>query len=120
MSGLIFFSTGMLEEVVRFYTERVGMDIWLEQEDCTILKHDNLMVGFCQRTEADLGGMITFYFESREEVDAAYQKHRAIAVSIPQQNERYEIYHFFAKDPEGRTIEFQKFCQTSSNHANSQ
>ena len=26
-------------------------------------------------------------------------------------NEKYEIYHFFAKDPEGRAVEFQKFLQ---------
>jgi hypothetical protein len=28
---------------------------------------------------------------------------------VPKTNERYRIYHFFGKDPEGRNIECQAF-----------
>lgn len=111
MSGLIFFSTTMLDEIIAFYVDKIGMDIWLEQEDCVILKHDNLLLGFCQRAKPDLGAMITFYYDTTGEVDGAYEKHKEIATGLPLENEKYNIYHFFAKDPEGRTIEFQKFLQ---------
>jgi hypothetical protein len=32
-----------------------------------------------------------------------------IAYDPPKINEKYEIYHFFASDPENRVIEFQSF-----------
>lgn len=32
-----------------------------------------------------------------------------IADGKPRHNERYQIYQFFAKDPEGRNLEFQAF-----------
>ncbi len=109
MSGLIFFSTRELEKIVDFYTTRLGMDIWLEQADCIILKHDNLMLGFCQRQETGKDGMITFYYETEKEVDEAYLRHKDISTTEPKLNEKYNIYHFFATDPEGRDLEFQKF-----------
>ncbi len=31
------------------------------------------------------------------------------ARDAPVHNERYDIYHFFAVDPEGRAVEFQRF-----------
>jgi histidyl-tRNA synthetase len=33
----------------------------------------------------------------------------AQAVSSPRENSKYRIYHFYARDPEGRSIEFQSF-----------
>ncbi len=109
MSGLIFLSTRALDETVRFYTSRLGMEIWLEQEDCTILRHGNLMLGFCQRETTDACGIITFYFASRGEVDDRYERLKDIADGPPKDNPKYRIYHFFLRDPEGRRLEIQKF-----------
>ena len=33
----------------------------------------------------------------------------AEALDVPKDNPRYPIYNFFARDPEGRLIEFQMF-----------
>lgn len=109
MAGIVFLGTKRLAEVVRFYCDRVGMTVWLEQADCTILQHDNLLVGFCQRDTADTCGIITFYYPTRGDVDRMYEKFRAEAKTTPRVNEKYRIYNFFASDPEGRTIEFQTF-----------
>lgn len=38
-----------------------------------------------------------------------YEKFHPAGATGPQQNDKYRIYHFFAEDPEGRTIEFQTF-----------
>ena len=38
-----------------------------------------------------------------------YEMVSHIATSEPKKNEKYEIYQFFAQDPEGRVIEFQAF-----------
>jgi hypothetical protein len=33
MSGIIFLSTQRRDEIVEFYTGRLGMNVWIEQED---------------------------------------------------------------------------------------
>ncbi len=109
MAGLTFFRTKKPEEIVRFYTEEVGMKIWLEQAGCTLLKHGNFLLGFCGSDEVDTQGVITFFYPDRSTVDEMYDKFRDIATGEPKDNERYNIYNFFAEDPEGRTIEFQTF-----------
>ncbi|TFG15542.1 VOC family protein [Candidatus Thorarchaeota archaeon] len=109
MPGIFFFKTKMLENLTKFYTERVGMDIWLEQPDCTILRKDNLLLGFCQRNQYETDGMLTFFFETTEEVDAVYSQLVDIALTQPKENRKYNIYQFFAEDPEGRALEFQAF-----------
>lgn len=99
----------MLDELVEFYVERLGAEVWLEQPDCTILKYDNLLVGFCERDAADTSGIITFLDEDRAAVDARYDELTDVAREPPRENERYEIYQFFAEDLEGRTVEIQTF-----------
>lgn len=109
MSGIVFFKTKMLEKIVEFYVNEVEMSIWLEQKDCTILKQGNLLLGFCQRNTPDIEGMITFFYPTREEVDTMYEKFKERSNGPPKENPHYQIYHFFTKDPEGRTLEFQHF-----------
>lgn len=99
----------MLSRVVEFYTDQIGCRIWQDQDDCIILKHGNLLFGFCERDGADVEGLITFFYESREEVDRMYEALASVAVTKPQANDKYEIYQFFASDPEGRKLEFQYF-----------
>ncbi len=111
MSGLVFLSTQRLRDMVDFYTARLGMGIWLEQEDCTIMRHDNLMLGFCQRDKADTCGIITFFLATKEEVDSRYEELKDIADGAPKENKKYRIYHFFLRDPEGRHLEIQKFLE---------
>ncbi|UCD17992.1 MAG: nitroreductase family protein [Candidatus Zixiibacteriota bacterium] len=109
MSGIVFFKTGRLEELTDFYVNRLNCRVWLNQEDCIIIKADNLLLGFCQRDEVDREGVLTFFSDSREDVDRAYERLKETAQSLPQVNDKYHIYHFFANDPEGRKLEFQCF-----------
>jgi len=107
--GIVFLRTAQFDTVKSFYLERVGMSIWLEQPDITILRHGNLLVGFHQQPTADIDSLLTFFYDSREEVDAMYAKLKDIATTQPRENEKYQIYNFFGRDPEGRKIEFQQF-----------
>ena len=107
--GIVFLRTAQFEAVKSFYLDRVGMEVWLEQPDITILRHGNLLVGFCDHPEGGLEGVLTFFYDSREEVDAMYAKLSDIATTEPKENTKYRIYNFFGEDPEGRTIEFQCF-----------
>jgi len=110
MSGILFFNTRQLAEVTAFYQDILDMDVWLKQADCTVLKHGNLLLGFCQRLEAHTQGMITLFYEHRRQIDAVYQ--RLDTTIEPRVNERYRIYHFFAQDPEERVVECQCFLHS--------
>ena len=109
MNGIIFFCTKQLDTLRDFYINEVGSSLWLEQADCLVFKHGNLLFGFCQRDTVDLCGIICFFYETRIEVDKKYEQFKNIADSPPIDNPKYDIYHFFATDPDGRKIEFQAF-----------
>ncbi|MBA3046356.1 MAG: VOC family protein [Candidatus Thermoplasmatota archaeon] len=114
MSGLIFLKCKDLPKVRAFYLNTVEMEVWLEQPRISILRHGNFLIGFHDTGEIDDGCLLTFYYETNEEVDAMYQKLKDTASFAPKVNDKYNIYHFFAKDPEGRNIEFQRFLQPVS------
>lgn len=109
MSGILFFRTGMRDALRDFYTKRVGMEIWLEQAECTLLRHGNLLLGFCDGPKPEVEGMITFLYEDAADVDRMHGALRDAAATEPRENERYRIYHFFGRDPEDRALEFQVF-----------
>ncbi|SFL09062.1 hypothetical protein SAMN04487950_2393 [Halogranum rubrum] len=109
MPGIVFFATENHDAVVDFYTTVVGAETWLEQPDCTILKHDNLLFGFCARDHTDDGGTVTFVYDARDAVDAMHERVGDAAREEPHLNEKYDIYQFFADDPDGRAVEFQVF-----------
>jgi hypothetical protein len=47
-----------------------------------------------------------------ENVDEMYKKITELGVDVPEKpkiNQKFNIYHFFLKDPNGYTIEIQKF-----------
>ena len=113
LGGLVFLKTADRISIVDFYTRRLGMTVWLEQPNITILNHGNMILGFHQiqnsDDQPDLQGMYTFVYPSREHVDDIYSNLEDIADGKPRHNERYSIYQFFAQDPEGRNLEFQAF-----------
>ncbi len=109
MAGLVFLRTQQQAQLRRFYTERVGMRIWLEQPRICILNHENLLVGFQESDVSDIDTLLTFFYPAREGVDAMYREFSQEAEGEPEENASYRIYNFFARDPEGRRIEFQCF-----------
>ena len=109
MSGLIFLKCKDLAAMKECYMNVVEMKAWLEQPQICILRHDNFLIGFHEAGSIDDGCLLTFYYETNEEVDEMYLKLKNTASFAPRVNEKYNIYHFFAKDPEGRNIEFQRF-----------
>jgi nitroreductase len=109
VAGITFFQTRDLDQTKSFFVSKVGMKVWLEQAECVILKHDNYLLGFCERDESDTQGIITFFYEKEADVDEMYEKIRDHAIGEPVINDKYRIYHFFARDPDGRMVEFQSF-----------
>jgi hypothetical protein len=112
MVGIVFFKSQKTRALEEFYTQQLGMEVWLRQADCIIFKHGNLLLGFCTRPEVERSGMITFVYRTKEEVDAVYKKLKDIAATSPAVNDKYDIYHFFGRDPEDRILEFQCFLHS--------
>ena len=108
-TGVVFLKTLELELITEFYTQRVGAELWMDQRDCRIFRHGQFLFGFCQREESEACGILTFVYSDREAVDAMHEEFRDEALDAPCDNPSYPIYNFFARDPEGRLIEFQVF-----------
>lgn len=130
--GLICLKTKSREALVNFYVNVIGMQLWLEQPGgITILKHGNMLLGFQQTIQRtpDLSGVITFVYPTTKQVDEMHERLTTASVMIikvegsittcdvtplvdkPLLNKINNVYHFHAKDPEGRRIEFQAFLQ---------
>ena len=112
MAGIQFHRTNNLKVVTDFYRDVIGMEVWLDQKDCTVLKHENFLLGFCEREAKDTSGIITFFYGETSQVDEMYDKLKDRATSQPEENKKYKIYQFFARDPEDRLVEFQCFLHS--------
>jgi catechol 2,3-dioxygenase-like lactoylglutathione lyase family enzyme len=103
-----------LARAVHFYEELIGLDLVLDQGSCRIYRAaGDGFFALCQendiRSPAPAGVILTFV---TAEVDAWHEYLMAAGVEIekpPQLYERYNIYHLFARDPDGHLIEFQTF-----------
>lgn len=111
MAGLVFVKTKELDKIVKFYTETIGCTKWVSQPDIEILKHDNFLIGFHASDSIDSTGLFTFFYHSKDDVDLMFETMKALKLNttVPSENTKYKIYNFFAKDVEGRNIEFQTF-----------
>jgi len=107
--GIVFFRTNNLTALEDFYLHKIGCELWLDQGACKIFQHGNMLFGFCKSEEVDQEGTITFFYPDREQVDHMYNRLEDIALSSPKMNEKFNIYNFYARDPEGHLIEFQSF-----------
>lgn len=110
MTGIVFFRTGQRARLVNFYCDRLGLTEWLDQPGgCTILQFETLLVGFCDASTTETEGIVTLVVDDRAAVDDRYATLRDLADGPPQRNDDFDIYQFFLKDPDGRTVEIQTF-----------
>ncbi len=110
MTGIIFFGTETRTKTVEFYTDRLGFTEWLDQEaGCTILERENLLLGFCDAGQSETEGIVTVVVDDRAAVDELHESLSDVARNQPRVNEEFEIYQFFAEDPDCRTVEIQTF-----------
>ena len=109
MPGIVFYKTKRLKAIKSFYLDQLGCDLWLDQGECLIFRHGNLLLGFCQRDRADTEGTICFVCRDVAAVNEAFRRLKPITLSLPSVNPRFDIFHFYAEDPEGRMLEFQCF-----------
>ncbi len=102
-----------LEKSAGFYAEVLGLDMVLDQGACRIFRvAGEGFLGVCTnpaRAAVPEGFTLTFV---TPEVDAWHDRlarHGATIDSPPAENARFRIYNFFARDPDGYLLEFQRF-----------
>ncbi len=109
-----FYRVNNLENIRYFYEEVLALKRYKDQGKCLIYDtggHGKL--GFCTHHPANINDntCITFVYATQAEVDQKYRHFKALGITKnePSKNETFNIYHFFIKDNEGMTLEFQTF-----------
>ena len=110
---ITFLGTKDLKKTSDFYQNILGLTVYKDQDICLIFNITNQSkIGFCKHVSVihdEKSPIITFV---TEDVDELYNKIINAGLYIPEKpkiNHKFNIYHFFFKDPNGYTIEIQKF-----------
>lgn len=110
---ITFFMVRDLEATAHFYGELLGLALTIDQGDCRVYRVvGDAYVGFCQRPELVESTRNVNLTLVTPEVDLWYQRLTAAGVSFdkaPEVNPTYNIYHCFARDPDGYPVEIQQF-----------
>ncbi|MBE9127912.1 MULTISPECIES: VOC family protein [unclassified Coleofasciculus] len=116
-SSITFFYTHDFDISARFYEDRLGLELWLDQGSCRIYRvSGDGYVGLCQTSGTktplvDKQSNVIFTLVTPQ-VDEwfNYLTRRGVEFEKPPQlNEKYNIYHCFLRDPNGYLIEIQRF-----------
>jgi catechol 2,3-dioxygenase-like lactoylglutathione lyase family enzyme len=109
---VVFLRTTDLERTSRFYGDVLQLTLVRDQGVCRIYKISaDGYLGFCTHLQpADRDGIIATLVV--DDVDGWHARLKASGVEIikpPAHNPKYQIYHFFFKDPNGYLLEIQRF-----------
>jgi catechol 2,3-dioxygenase-like lactoylglutathione lyase family enzyme len=116
-SAITFLRTSDLETTSAFYERVLGCPLILDQGGCKIYETsvNGSYLGFCSSVtpiKQPEAVCLTFVVPTIDDVDAWFQVLRRNHVTIdkaPTHNATYNIYHVFATDPNGYTVELQAF-----------
>lgn len=105
--------TSDLAGTAKFYAETIGLAVAMEQKGTSIFHvgRDGFL-GVCTvrpgRSIEPKGVVITLVVD---DVDAWYERLTSAGLRMqkPLENPEFDIYHFFATDPNGYLLEFQTF-----------
>jgi catechol 2,3-dioxygenase-like lactoylglutathione lyase family enzyme len=122
---LTFFRVRDLDATRDFYERDLGLTLERDQGSCLIFAAGSGYVGFCTlgddaqraapsdpeggRADAASAPLLTFV---TDDVDGLYARMRRLGIeteSPPRHDDRFGIYHFFARDPDGHRLEVQRF-----------
>ncbi|MFX1390542.1 MAG: VOC family protein [Promethearchaeota archaeon] len=112
---ITFLGTNNLNLTSNFYQNILDLTLYKDQGLCLIFNiNSKSKIGFCEHipiTHSEKSPIITLV---TNDVDEVYERLIKMGVSIPHRpkmNEKFNIYHFFFKDPNGYDIEIQKFLE---------
>lgn len=110
---ITFLYTPDLDTTELFYSQIMNLEMILDQGKCKIFQiNPCAFIGFCNtenlnRTDDNI--IITFVLNNVDEWYKKFCMHNIEIVKHPQLNQEFQIYHFFARDPNGYLLEIQRF-----------
>ncbi len=112
--AITFLRTARPEENKTFYGQTLGLSLVLDQGACRIYRvTTGASIGFCADDKPLPEPTSTVVFTLvTQDVDGWYEKLSEAGVPTdgpPRHNEKYQIDHFYADDPDGYRIEVQRF-----------
>lgn len=112
---ILFLGTKNLNLTHRFYTDLMVLNLVIDQGTCRIYQVPGEgFIGFCEHLDVCRIGRSPILTFVTDEVDQVYMKLKQSGADIPEapvHNEKFGIYHFFVKDPQGYTVEVQSFSR---------
>jgi catechol 2,3-dioxygenase-like lactoylglutathione lyase family enzyme len=113
--NITFLHTDDLSSTRSFYSDILGFPLARDQDICLIFKiNDGAFLGFCTHIESIQPGrkiILTFVTDDVDQWYAYLSENNVDLVSEPELNTKFNIYHFFFKDPNGYWFEIQKFLE---------
>ncbi len=109
---ITFLPTTDLTLVEAFYCGSLSLTKVLDQGDCVIFKTtDTAYIGFCNRKldVKPVHVILTLVTDQVVEFYDQLQNKGITCEAPPKLNEKYQIFHFFVKDPNGYLVEIQQF-----------
>lgn len=109
---ITFLPCSDLEASRRFYSVILGLEVVVDQGTCLIFGVANSsFVGVCEREDSGSteGVIVTFV---TDDVDGWCDRILEAGGTVdrgPEHSNRYDIYHAFLQDPDGNTLEIQRF-----------
>jgi catechol 2,3-dioxygenase-like lactoylglutathione lyase family enzyme len=108
---ITFLKVADLDRSSAFYGDGLGLTLVLDQGGCRIYSlTDSAFLGVCERPgEHASNVMVTFV---SDDVAGWHERFVAAGADVdgpPRDNNDYRIFHFFATDPDGHTLEVQRF-----------
>jgi len=114
VNTIVFFGTRDLNITSSFYRDLIGLELFRDQETCKIFfTAGGGMIGFCDHLQVgprEDNPIITLL---TDEVDEFYKRliKAGVECTDPTVDEKFNIYHFFTRDPDGYRLEIQRFLE---------
>ncbi|MFX0005274.1 MAG: VOC family protein [Promethearchaeota archaeon] len=110
---ITFLGTDDLTVTSNFYKNLLGLSLYKDQGVCLIFNiNSKSKIGFCEHMQIIHNKKSPILTLVTEDVDDFYIRLIKKGASIPEKpkiNQKFNIYHFFFEDPNGYTIEIQRF-----------
>ena len=110
---ITFLGTKDLKATSDFYQKFLGLTVYKDQDVCLIFNiNAQSKIGFCTHMSIvhdEKSPIITLVTEDVDEIYNSLIRKGAEIKEKPKLNQKFHIYHFFFKDPNGYTIEIQNF-----------
>jgi len=112
---VMFLPTDDLQKIIDFYEGVLGLELVRDQTLCRIYKTGpNSYLGFCNREytiPTDYRVVITLLIDDVDGVYKLLNNQDIKTESTPALSERFNVYQFFVRDPNGYLLEIQRFIE---------